>query len=274
MMIVIITAVFALVLAFVLGLALGFFKQIFEVKEDPMISEIRSFLPGANCGACGFPGCDGYASAIAGKKAGISGCPVGGKSTAEKISSLVGGDVNIEPTAAVIACRGSKDRALQRGSYIGIKNCRAAKISAGSVKACSWGCQGFGDCVDVCQFGALSMGDNGLPIVDYEKCTGCRACADECPQKIIKMVPKKLSGAIALCSNQNVQKSQVLKSCKNGCIKCELCIKNCPEQCMKMSNGIPEVDYTKCTSCGICTEKCPTKVMKLFQRDVVSAGNK
>jgi len=269
MMIVLLTAIFALLLAFILGLALGFFKQFFEVKEDPLITKIRSILPGANCGACGFPGCGGYATAVAGLKTGISGCPVGGKNVAEQLSELVGGDVNVVPHVAVIACRGTKDRARPRGEYIGVKSCRAAKISAGSIKACTWGCQGFGDCAAVCQFGALSMGGNGLPVVDYTKCTGCRVCAAECPQHIIRMIPKELNGAIPLCSNLNVQKNRVIKDCKNGCIKCELCVKNCPEQCMKMVNGIPAVDYAKCTNCGICVEKCPTKVMKLAARDVI-----
>ncbi|MCL2831822.1 MAG: RnfABCDGE type electron transport complex subunit B [Treponema sp.] len=268
MMIVLLTAVFALVLAFILGLALGFFKQFFEVAEDPLVSEIRAVLPGANCGACGFPGCDGYASAIAAKKTGISGCPVGGSKTAQKLSALVGGEADVKPKAAVIACRGTTEAAAKRGEYIGVKTCRAAKIATGSIKACTWGCQGFGDCVTVCQFGALSMGSSGLPVVDYKKCTGCRACAIECPQHIIRIIPAEQSGAIPLCSNLNVQKNQVLKNCKNGCIKCELCIKNCPQQCMKMANGIPSVDYSRCTDCGICVEKCPTKVMKLIQRDV------
>ena len=269
MSIVLITAIFALVLAFILGFALGFFKQIFSVQVDPLIARIREVLPGANCGGCGFPGCDGYATAIAGQKAGITSCPVGGKAVAEKLSSLVGGDAEMIPQVALLACRGAKDKALFRGQYIGVKSCRAAKISTGSIKACTWGCQGFGDCIKVCKFGALSMGDNGIPVIDYEKCTGCRACSAECPQHIIRMVSRELNAVVPLCSNLNVLKTLVSKNCKSGCIKCELCIKNCPEQCLKMANGIPVVDYTKCTNCGACTEKCPVKVMKLFRRDIL-----
>ena len=268
MSIVLITAVFALTLAFLLGLALGFFKQFFAVKEDPLVAEIRETLPGANCGACGFPGCDGYASAVAAQTAGITSCPVGGKAVAEKLAGLIGGDANITPQVAVLACRGTKDKALSRGDYIGVKSCRAARISTGSIKACTWGCQGFGDCVIVCKFDAITMGDDALPVIDYAKCTGCRACSAECPQHIIRIVPRELKGAIPLCSNLNVLKTQVAKNCKNGCIKCELCVKNCPEQCIKMANGIPVVDYPKCTNCGTCVEKCPTKVFKLIERDI------
>ena len=266
MNIVLATALIALALAFALGTALGFFKQIFAVKEDPLVGEIRGILPGANCGACGFPGCDGYAAAVAGGSAGISACTVGGQSVAEKLSSMVGGTVEIKPEVAVIACRGTHANAKLKGEYIGVKSCRAAKLSTGSIKRCSWGCQGFGDCVKVCKFDAMHLGEDGLPHVDTSKCTGCRACANECPQHIIWMVPRDQKGARPICSNLNVNKAMVAKNCKAGCIKCELCVKNCPQQCMKMVNGIPVVDYSKCDACGVCVHKCPVqgKVMTLL----------
>jgi len=53
--VVLITAAFAAALAFVLGVALGFFKEFFAVPQDPLAGRIREALPGANCGACGFP---------------------------------------------------------------------------------------------------------------------------------------------------------------------------------------------------------------------------
>ncbi|MDR2181899.1 MAG: ferredoxin, partial [Treponema sp.] len=65
-MIIGITAAFAALLALVLGLALGLFREIFYVEEDPLTSRLREALPGANCGGCGFPGCDVYAAAVAG----------------------------------------------------------------------------------------------------------------------------------------------------------------------------------------------------------------
>ena len=274
MTIILITGIFALVLAFSLGLALGFFKKIFAVEVDPMVGKIRELLPGANCGACGYPGCDGYALAVAGKTAEISSCTVGGKPVAEKLSALVGGDVVIQPVIAVLACRGSHEKARLKGEYIGVKSCRAAKIATGSIKRCTWGCQGFGDCTKVCKFDALKLGEDGLPHVDTAKCTGCRLCMAECPQHIIWAVPRDLKGARPLCSNLNVNKTMVAKNCKAGCIKCELCVKNCPEQCIKMVNGIPVVDYNKCTGCGVCVNKCPIKVMSLgvVPAKAVSAG--
>ena len=263
MSIVLATALFALALAFALGLALGFFKQFFAVEEDPLMGQIREILPGANCGACGYPGCDGFAAALANQQAEINACPVGGKPLVEQLSALLGGNADLKPMTAVITCRGIHCKALLKGEYIGVKSCKAAKIAAGSIKRCSWACQGFGDCVKVCKFNALALGEDGLPHVNTERCTGCKLCLVECPQHIIWALPKDFKAARPMCSNLNVNKSQVAKNCKNGCIKCELCVKNCTEQCMKMVNGIPAIDNAKCTSCGVCVTKCPIKVMTL-----------
>jgi Na+-translocating ferredoxin:NAD+ oxidoreductase RNF subunit RnfB len=267
-MIVLLTAIFAALLAFILGAALGFFREFFKVEEDPLIGVIRAILPGANCGACGFPGCDGYAAAIASGQADISRCSVGGKKTAESLSSVMGTSASIVPVVAVLACQGSQEHAPLKGNYTGLQTCRGAKLSAGGTKLCTWGCLGFGDCTAVCQFGALSMGTDRLPRVDAAKCTGCKLCIAECPQALLREVPHERQGAVVLCSNRNPVKPMILKTCKRGCIKCGICVKNCPETCITLENDIPLVDYAKCSSCGTCVSKCPTKAFKLLQTDV------
>jgi len=271
MTIVLITAVFSLLLAFIIGTALGFFREFFAVPGNPVAEKIREALPGANCGACGFPGCDNYAAAVAAGNAGPDKCTVGGPSTAEKISALSGlSGGAVTQTVSVLACQGSKTHAGLKGIYTGIETCRGAKISAGGTKLCAWGCIGFGDCVRVCKFGALSMEENGLPLVHYAKCTGCGLCIGECPQGLFVAVPKNQKGAIALCSNRSPVRQTVAKACKIGCIKCGICVKNCPQQCISLETNIPVIDHSKCTSCGICAEKCPTKVLKIIEKDILA----
>ncbi|MDR2019256.1 MAG: RnfABCDGE type electron transport complex subunit B [Treponema sp.] len=272
-MIILSTALFALILAFALGTALGFFREFFAVPQDPLAGQIREVLPGANCGACGFPGCDNYAAAIASGNAGINSCSVGGAAAAEKIAALMGvSGGSMVQIVSVLACQGSRQHAPLKGTYTGLQTCRGAKLAAGGTKLCAWGCLGFGDCVKVCSFGALSMGDDGLPRVDHAKCTGCRLCLGECPQALLKGVPQNQKGAIALCSNRNSVKQMVIKTCKRGCIKCELCVKNCPQKCITMDRGIPQVNYAQCASCGACAAKCPTKVFNIIEKAVWPAA--
>ncbi|MCL2066939.1 MAG: RnfABCDGE type electron transport complex subunit B [Treponema sp.] len=268
MTIILITALFALVLAFIIGTALGFFKELFAVPEDPVAGRIREVLPGANCGACGFPGCDNYAAEVAAGHVGTSLCTVGGSSTAKKIAEITGAaGGEVVDVVTVLACQGSTANAPVKGLYTGLQTCLGAKL-AGGTKLCSWGCQGFGDCAKVCKFDALHMGDDRLPKIDYSKCTGCRLCVMECPQGLLKSVPKDQKGAMVLCSNRNPNKQMAAKSCKTACIKCGLCVKNCPQQCINLDTHIPVVDLSRCTSCNTCVEKCPPKIFKLIERDI------
>ncbi|MCX7025197.1 MAG: RnfABCDGE type electron transport complex subunit B [Spirochaetes bacterium] len=264
MKVILITFGFSAILAFTLGGLLALFQEIFKVVRDPKVGAVRAALPGVNCGGCGYPGCDGYAEAVAAGNAPVTKCAPGGKDAAERLAAIMGVNAASESVVAVLLCRGTKAVAPAKGEYVGIPTCRASKLSAGSVKLCAFGCQGFGDCVNVCKFDALSMGDDGLPHVDYSKCSGCGMCAQECPQLLFAMTPKARVGSVVLCSNRAVVKATVLKTCKVGCIKCDACVKNCPEQCIAMVNGIPVTDYAKCTNCGICVQKCPTKCYRLL----------
>ena len=72
------------------GIILGIAAIKFRVERDPKIDSIREALPGANCGGCGFAGCDALAEAIAAGKAPVNGCPVGGAPVAEKLDEIMG----------------------------------------------------------------------------------------------------------------------------------------------------------------------------------------
>jgi Na+-translocating ferredoxin:NAD+ oxidoreductase subunit B len=268
MQIIIATLVLSLVMALLLGFLLSVFKKVFFVEVDPTETTVRAALPGANCGGCGYPGCDGLAGAIARGEAPVNACTVGGPAVAKAVGKIMGVDAKAETKVAVLLCQGTKELAPLKASYNGIKTCRAAKLSVNGLKLCDWGCIGFGDCANVCLFGALAMGDDGLPRVDYAKCTGCGRCSAECPQKILSNLPSGRKGAIALCSNRNPKKAQVLKDCKTGCIKCGKCEKVCPKACIRVTDGIPVVDYALCDSCLECVKNCPTKVLALLENKV------
>ncbi len=67
------------IMGLLFALLLGFASKIFAVEVDERVPKVRDCLPGANCGGCGYPGCDGLAAAIVAGTAPVNGCPVGGK---------------------------------------------------------------------------------------------------------------------------------------------------------------------------------------------------
>lgn len=259
------TGLVALGVAFILGLLLGLFKKIFAVEVDEKVQQVRDILPGANCGGCGFPGCDGFAAAVCKGEAPAGGCSAGGADVAAKIGKVLGQQVSVERKVALLACKGTKECAKARPNYIGVKSCKAVALAANNTKLCSFGCIGLGDCVKVCKFGALSLGEDGLPKVDYSKCTGCGACVNACPKHLFNLTNANLKGAVALCSNHSDNKPQIKKDCSAGCFKCGLCAKKCPKEAIDISGGIPKIDYEKCISCKLCVKACPDQVIVMLQ---------
>lgn len=75
----------------IFGLGLAIAAKFLYVKPDTRVEDITAILPNINCGACGFPGCAGYAEAIVEQKAdSLSLCKPGLKSgTAEAIKKYL-----------------------------------------------------------------------------------------------------------------------------------------------------------------------------------------
>ncbi|MFZ5564543.1 MAG: RnfABCDGE type electron transport complex subunit B, partial [Thermodesulfobacteriota bacterium] len=176
------------VLGCIIGIGLAIASRVFYVYVDPKVEAVESALPGANCGGCGLPGCSANAAAIVAGKAAPNSCVAGGPDLAQAIAALLGMALEAkEPDIAVPDCTYSVAEAKQKFVYSGISDCRAAALLSGGMKVCTVGCLGLGTCVRACPFGALSMGENGLPVVNKEKCTGCGTCERVCPKHIIKL---------------------------------------------------------------------------------------
>ncbi|OGJ90872.1 MAG: hypothetical protein A2268_09520 [Candidatus Raymondbacteria bacterium RifOxyA12_full_50_37] len=256
-----ITAIFALASLGILSAAgLGIAARYFSVVEDPLLSKIAEALPGANCGACGFPGCVNYAHAILGNKSDINLCAPGGNATVEKIAALLGKEASVkEREVARVRCFGHCSAVVSRSAYTGVQTCKAADLLNGGQKECSYGCLGLGDCVKACPFGAMIMGENGLPSIDEEKCTGCGICALECPKRIITLEKKKNRVILKCSSPENAR--VVRKACAVGCTACGLCAKSCPHKALSMQNNLPVWDWSMCENCTTCSEVCPRDII-------------
>lgn len=243
-------------LGVVFGCLLAFASKKFAVAVDPRQTAIRAALPGANCGGCGFPGCDGYAEACAAGKCETTRCAAGGAPVAAKIAEILGVSAeSAEPMTAFVRCRGTASASPKDVVYLGVQDCQAAATVPGrGPAACSFGCLGFGTCVKVCRFGAMSMKD-GVARTDPEKCVGCGVCADVCPRGIIAMIPRSKPVRVA-CSNP-MAGIFVRKVCSAGCIGCQMCVKACPAKAISMKGSLAVIDPALCKSCGICASKCP-----------------
>ncbi len=272
------------------GLALSISAQFLHVEEDQKIKDIEDALPATNCGACGFPGCAGFAKAVASGEAPINGCLAGGHDVADAVAAVMGTEADLtEQMVAVVHCKGGYTEAKERATYDGIHDCHAAVLVGNSSKECGSGCLGLGSCLKTCSFDAITITDNGLAEIDPEKCTGCGACTTSCPRDLITMIPKDRK--IFLACNNHDRGGTVKKYCSVGCTACTLCTKaTMVPGSIVMNDFLPVLDYqkedsfvaavhkcppgcfvdtvkarpkanitTKCTACGDCLPVCPVK---------------
>ena len=246
----------ALGLAF--GALLAFASIKFFVPTDERVSQIREILPGANCGGCGYPGCDGYAEGIVNEGAKTNLCAAGGTALAQGIAGVMGVAAEAAvPVRSFLKCRGTAEFCKKNAIYEGIQDCRsAAMVPGGSPNACAFGCMGLGTCVKVCVFDALSIVD-GLATIDVSRCVGCGTCVAICPKKVLALVPR--SSNVQVFCNSNWKGPDVKKVCSVGCIGCGICARVCPEKAVTVENNLARIDASKCTNCGTCVAKCPTK---------------
>ncbi|MFC1607620.1 RnfABCDGE type electron transport complex subunit B [Candidatus Latescibacterota bacterium] len=244
-------------IGFILGAVLAFASKQFAVETDPRVEAILDELPGANCGGCGYAGCAAYAEAVVLKGIDTTLCAPGGQDVVHKIAELLGLEkVESVRKIAYLHCAGSKDKAQDKFIYDGIRDCRKAMALGGGQKACSYGCMGYGSCVNVCKFDALHMSEDGLPFVDSEKCTGCGACVRECPKNLFDLQPDSTKIYLA-CSSHD--KGKVVKgSCSVGCIGCGICVKVTDSDAIEMKDNLPEIDYESSINLVLARYKCPT----------------
>ncbi|MBR6267709.1 MAG: Fe-S cluster domain-containing protein [Selenomonadaceae bacterium] len=248
----------------VFGVVLALANKKFAMAVNPLIHEVEEILPKGQCGACGFAGCAKYAEAVVeDPDVAPNLCVPGKAAVAEKVAELTGKKAEAsEPKYAHLKCRGTKTAAIMAAEYQGVPDCAAAKLIQGGPKGCKFGCIGFGNCVKACPFGALSMGADGLPIVDKEICTGCGKCVSTCPQSIL--VLQTFDAPVQVDCSSHDKGAIARKLCKNACIGCGMCMRNCSHGAIKLERNLAVVDQKLCAECHepTCLAKCPTKAIE------------
>lgn len=264
MSIAIMTVIVMTIVGIIFGLVLAYGNKKFAVEINPLIHLVDEALPKGQCGGCGFAGCQAYAEAVVlDPKVPPNLCVPGKEAVAKTIAELTGKAVgDIEASVAHVRCNGSECNAVKKYNYDGVQDCIAANILLGGPKGCKYGCIGLGTCVKNCPFDAIVIGEEGLPIVDSEKCTGCGKCESICPKKVIEIIPK--SSPVTVNCNSNDRGIVARKQCIASCIGCGLCSKSCPYGAIKIEKNLASVDthicIEKCNS-EECLTKCPTKAI-------------
>ena len=253
--------IFFALLGLAAGAMLAIASKIFYVKVDKRIEKINDALPGINCGACGFSGCEGYAGAIVNDGADVSLCKTGGAAAAAAIAQIMGTKAGETITEkAIVRCKGDCDAARTKYDFAGVKSCAAAEVYYGGFKKCTSGCLGIGDCIKVCPQGAISI-VGGIAKVDENKCVGCGLCVRECPNGLIAL--RKVTNKVDYTCMSSDNAKDTVAACDNGCIGCRRCEMVCPEHAVKVVNNHAELDYSLCVSCGKCEEKCKRNVIHI-----------
>ncbi|MEG0753073.1 MAG: RnfABCDGE type electron transport complex subunit B, partial [Angelakisella sp.] len=230
----------------VCGVILVIAAKVMYVPVDETVIKVREVLPGANCGACGFAGCDDYAKQLGegnGVKTNL--CTPGGDSVSRKISEILGvAYADVEEVKANVYCAGDFDTSEYVMEYEGPKTCKACNTFYQGRRSCTHGCLGFGDCVNVCKFGAIEI-VNGLAVIDRALCTGCGACTKVCPNLILGLA--KDTALVHVACSSHDKGAYTRKVCKAGCIGCMKCQKTCEFDAIKVTDNLASIDTSKCT---------------------------
>jgi len=253
--------------AALLGLGLAAASRRLKVEKDETVEKLIGVLPGLNCGACGYPGCESYAEALAAEEdTDISKCSPGGPEAKTGLGEILGLDVDTSGVRMVArpACAGGDGVAVRDFLYSGYADCEAAYVHFQGDKGCKYGCLGLGSCVKSCPVDAISYTDDGLVRVDPETCIGCEICVAVCPTGVMKMIPENADWFVA-CSSKD--KAKVTKSlCKVGCIGCRICERKFPDAGFVVADNLSVLEYNNGTgeqraeAAAACPPKCIIRI--------------
>lgn len=254
---ILLTALIIGAVGLVCGIVLSIVAKKFAVPENPLVSHILEVLPGANCGGCGRPGCDGYARDIAEKGAPINLCTACTAEMLAALAALTGQKAALaERRVALVQCAGNTHTAKRRFDYNGLADCASVQATAGGDKSCSYGCLGYGSCVRACPNNAIALVE-GVAVVDPARCIGCGACVRACPRHVIALVPASQTTHV-LCSSKD-KGPVVRKVCSVGCLGCGICAKLAPGA-FKLDGTLASADPTQPLDPALAktlAQKCP-----------------
>lgn len=230
-----------------------------RVYEDPRIDQVEEMLPHANCGACGQPGCRAFAELVVKGEISPAKCTVSSSDGIAKIAEYLGVNAGAEEKmVARLLCAGGKREAHNLAEYRGtMRTCRGESVVTGGPKACTWGCIGLGDCADACDFGAIEMNEDGLPVVIPEKCVACNDCVVACPKGLFELMP--ISQKLIVQCKSLLEGDLALNKCSVACTACGRCVADASPGLIEIKNNLAVINYNLNHLASIeATLRCPT----------------
>jgi len=247
------------------GVVLSVANRYLRVEEDPRIDQVEQMLPGTNCGACGQPGCHGFAESLVQNESVPGKCTVSTPDDVSAIATFLGVEAGFqEKRVARLHCAGGKSSVRKLADYAGLESCRASVLVNGGGRACPWGCLGQADCERACTFGAIRMNEEELPVVDIELCTACGDCVEVCPLDLFTLEP--VSNRVIVQCSTPVTGELARSLCRVACDACGRCALDAPDGVIEMSGGLPKlIEPGKADEA--CTYRCPTGAIQWVEDD-------
>ncbi|MBE2246569.1 MAG: 4Fe-4S binding protein [Candidatus Competibacteraceae bacterium] len=239
-----------------------------KVEEDPRIDKVESMLPNANCGACGVPGCRAFAEKVVNNELSPSKCTVSSSDGISNIATYLGVSASQEEKRyARLLCAGGAKESPNKAGYSGnLKTCRGAALVSGGVKECSWGCLGLADCEVICDFDAIHMNANSLPVVDIDKCVACGDCVDICPKGLFVLMP--VSQKLIVQCKSLLEGDEALARCSVACNGCGRCAADSPKGVIEIKSNLAVVDYSRNNEASkTAILRCPTSAIVWLDQD-------
>lgn len=230
-----------------------------RVEEDPRIDQVDEMLPHANCGACGQPGCRAFAEQLVLGAVTPSKCTVSSAEGVARIAAFLGVDAGAqEKVVARLLCAGGRREAHSLADYKGaLRTCRAETVVNSGPKACSWGCLGLGDCAEACNFDAIYMNDDGLPVVIADRCVACNDCVVACPKGLFQLMP--VSQKLIVQCKSLLEGDLALEKCSVACTACGRCVADAAPGVIEIKNNLAVVNYDlNDLATPAAVKRCPT----------------
>jgi ferredoxin-type protein NapF len=120
-------------------------------------------------------------------------------------------------------------------------------------------CTGCAACVEACPTKVIEI-VAGKPEISFAsaECTLCGACADACPEELFDKSDRAFHHIVAIGDTCLARRGVVCESCRDACP--EAAIHFTPRRGAPFQ---PEIRAAACTGCGTCISTCPTSAIGL-----------